>query len=597
MRAIIQSFADHGGPAGTAARVAALRERLKAQNIAGFVIPRADRHQNEYLPADQERLLWATGFSGSAGLAIVLKDKAVLIVDGRYTVQGAEQTDPAIFERRPAGERAVRDWLGEHLKPGDVLGFDPWNHTQDFVTELTKVCHDLDATFAPIPNPIDALWTDRPAPPRAPLTYRPLRLAGEAAQGKLARLRAEMKADGLVVSDPHNIAWAFNVRGGDVAHTPLPLAFALIPREGPAQLFVDPAKLTPPVSERLAALATLHAPEALIPALEAEAGKSLIFDKATAPFALIEAFRKAGGKPVLTPDPLTLMKACKNAGEIAGAKAAHVHDAAALAKFLAWFDANGAGSSEIGVAIALEGFRAEQPTFRDISFPSISAAGPHAALPHYRVGTSSNLPVTPGLFLIDSGGQYDEGTTDITRTIAVGDTTAEMRDRYTRVLKGHIAIATAVFPKGVTGAQIDAFARRPLWDAGLDFDHGTGHGVGVFLSVHEGPQRIAKTGTVALQPGMIVSNEPGYYLPEKFGIRIENLLLVVAQEVEGAEREMYGFETISFAPIDLRPVERSLLTGPEIAWLNAYHAKVRAEVGPLVDEATRVWLEAATRAI
>ena len=597
MRALIQSFADHGGPSGTPARIAALRQRLAAQGLAGFVIPRSDRHQNEYLPPDQERLLWATGFSGSAGLAIVLRDAAVLIVDGRYTVQGAEQTDPAIFERRPAGERAARDWLAGHLKAGDALGFDPWNHTQDFVAEMSKACEELGARFAPVENPIDALWTGRPAAPQAPLTYRPLRLAGESAQSKLARLRSQMKEDGLVVSDPHNIAWVFNIRGGDVAHTPLPLAFALIPREGAAQLFVDPAKLTASVAERLAPLAALHDPEGLIPALQSAAGKSLLFDKATAPFALVEAFRKAGGVPALAPDPLTLMKACKNAGEIEGAKAAHLHDAVALAKFLAWFDAHGAASTEIGVATALEGFRAEQPSFRDISFPSISAAGPHAALPHYRVGESSNLPVTPGLFLIDSGGQYEEGTTDITRTIAVGETTPEMRDRYTRVLKGHIAIATAVFPKGVTGAQIDAFARRPLWDAGLDFDHGTGHGVGVFLSVHEGPQRIAKTGTVALQPGMIVSNEPGYYLPERFGIRIENLLLVVPHEVPGAEREMYRFETISFAPIDTRPIERALLTAEEIAWLNAYHARVLAEAGPHVDAATRRWLEAATQPI
>jgi Xaa-Pro aminopeptidase len=590
-----QSFADLGGPAPVKARIAALRAALAAQNLAGFVIPRADRHQNEYLPAGEERLLWATGFSGSAGLAVVLSERAALFVDGRYTVQAADQTDKDVFERLPVGEKALQTWLRPLLKAGEALGFDPWLHTPDFVQEMTEFCAALGARFVAVDNPIDALWTDRPAPPQGRITARPLRLAGETAQAKLARLRAGLEADALLVSDPHNIAWAFNIRGADVAHTPLPLAFALVAKDG-AQLFLDPAKLTPPVAERLKAVATLRAPEDLEGALAA-AGAKLQFDKASAPYKLVEAYRTSGGEPKLAPDPLTLMKACKNDAEIAGAKAAHLRDGAALAKFLAWFDANGAQETEIGVAVALENFRAEDETFRDVSFPSISAAGPHAALPHYRVGEGSNIPVAPGLFLIDSGGQYDEGTTDITRTLAVGETTPDMRDRYTRVLKGHIAVATAVFPKGTNGAQIDAFARKPLWDAGLDFDHGTGHGVGVFLSVHEGPQRIAKTSMVALQPGMIVSNEPGFYLVEQFGIRIENLLLVVKRDLPGAEREMLGFETISFAPIDTRPLARELLSADEIAWLNAYHAEVRDKIGPQVEGEVKAWLEAATRAI
>ena len=597
-----QSFADHGGASGTAARIAALRALLRAQGLAGFIIPRADRHQNEYLPPDQERLLWATGFSGSAGLAIVLLEKAALFVDGRYTVQAAEQTDGAIFERLSVGDKAAQNWLRANLKKGDALGFDAWNHTFEFVKEISETCESLGARLVPVEsNPIDALWTDRPAPPRAPVHARPLRLAGERADQKLARLRAQgFDADALLISDPHNVAWLFNIRGGDVAYTPLPLAFALAPVEGRPSLFVDPAKLTPPVRERLEAIGALREPAELEAAIvaEAKAERRLAFDKATAPYRLIDAFRAAGGRFALGPDPLTLMKACKNDAELAGAKAAHARDSVALAKFLAWFDGAMAanGATEIGAAVKLEEFRAEDPTFRDLSFPTISAAGPHAALPHYRVGDSSDIPISPGLFLIDSGAQYDEGTTDITRTIAVGETTPEMRDRYTRVLKGHIAIATCVFPKGTTGAQIDGFARRALWDAGVDFDHGTGHGVGVFLSVHEGPQRIAKTGTVALQPGMIVSNEPGYYAPEKFGVRIENLVLVTPKEIVGAEREMLGFETISLAPIDLRPVARELLTQAEIDWLNAYHARVRDEVGPRLDEAARSWLIGATRA-
>jgi len=599
-QARFQSFADLGGPAPVKGRIAALRQALRAQGLAGFVIPRADRHQNEYLPPDQERLLWATGFSGSAGLAILLQDKAALFIDGRYTVQADAQTDVSVFERLPASEKAAQNWLKQNLKKGDALGFDPWNHTFDFVQETTELCEALGARFVALQaNPIDALWTDRPAPPRAPIAIRPLRLAGERAEAKLARVRAGLDADALVVSDPHNIAWAFNIRGADVAHTPLPLAFALVPKQGPARLFIDPAKLTPPVAERLAPVATLHDPAELEGALiaEAKAGRKLAFDKATAPYKLIDAFRAAGGKFSLAPDPLTLMKACKNAAEIAGAKNAHLRDAVALAKFLAWFDGvmTGNGETEIGAAVALENFRGQDPTFRDVSFPTISAAGPHAALPHYRVGEGSDIAIPNGLFLIDSGAQYEEGTTDITRTIAVGETTPEMRDRYTRVLKGHIAIATSVFPKGTTGAQIDAFARRPLWEAGVDFDHGTGHGVGVFLSVHEGPQRIAKTGTTPLQAGMIISNEPGYYAPERFGVRIENLVLVHPKTISGAEREMLGFETISWAPIDLRPVEPALLTPLEIAWIDAYHARVRAEVGPRLDAATRAWLEAATR--
>jgi Xaa-Pro aminopeptidase len=592
-----QSFEDLGGPGPVAARIAALRSALAAQGLAGFVLPRADRHQNEYLPPREERLLWATGFSGSAGSAVVLADAAALFVDGRYTEQAALQTDVSVCERLPASEKAVQNWLRTRLKPGDALGFDPWNHTANSVAEMTAFCESLGARFTPVAiNPIDALWTDRPAPPRGAIVPRPLALAGEAAEHKLARFVKSFEADAALISDAHNVAWVFNLRGSDVAHTPLPLAFAYVPREGKARLYVDADKITPEARAHLEPLATLNAPDWLEADLsrEGEAGRRVAFDKATAPYLLIDAFRQAGGKADITPDPLTSMKSAKNAAEIAGAKAAHLRDAVALTKFLAWFDTAPPGLTEIGAAEKLEALRAEDPTLRDISFPTISAAGAHAALPHYRVGVGSDAPVTPGLFLIDSGAQYEEGTTDITRTIAVGETTPEMRDRYTRVLKGHIAIATRLFPVGTTGAQIDAFARAPLWEAGLDFDHGTGHGVGVFLSVHEGPQRIAKTGHVALQPGMIVSNEPGYYAPGKFGIRIENLLLVVKKEIAGAEREMLGFETISFAPIDLRPVERELLTAGEIGWLDAYHAEVREKVAALVEGEVRDWLETAT---
>jgi Xaa-Pro aminopeptidase len=595
-----QSFADLGGPAAVGERIAGLRARLAAQGLSGFVIPRADRHQNEYLPPDQERLLWASGFSGSAGLAVVLKDKAALFIDGRYTVQAAAQTDRGVLECRPAGEKAAQDWLKENLLQGDRLGFDPWNHTYDFVQSLTELCAGVSAEFVAVePNPIDGLWTDRPGPPNGPVSARPLRLSGETAETKLARLRAEsFGADALFISDAHNVAWLFNIRGSDIAHIPLPLAFAFVSREGKPALFVAATKLSAPVRERIETIAEVREPSEIEAFLveQAKAQHKIAFDKATAAYKLIDAFREAGGKFTLAADPITLMKACKNDVEIENARRAHLIDGAALVRFLEWFDREGANTArtEIDAAVQLEAFRSNAPTFRDISFPTISAAGPHAALPHYRVGEASDIPIAPGLFLIDSGAQYEEGTTDITRTIAVGELSPDMIDRYTRVLKGHIAVATCTFPEGTTGAQIDAFARRALWEIGADFDHGTGHGVGAYLSVHEGPQRIAKTGTVALQPGMIVSNEPGYYAAERFGIRIENLLVVVRKPIAGAERKMLGFETISLAPIDLRPVDRNLLTETEIAWINTYHAWVLESLAPGLEQTTRAWLEAVT---
>lgn len=565
------------GKQEVAARVAALRHVLLVQNLAGFLIPHADCHQNEYLPPDQERLLWISGFSGSAGLAMIMRDKAALFVDGRYTLQAAEQTDTNVFTLHAAGKSVWQTWLRQALVEGDRLGFDPWLHTQDFVTDLSALCEDLGANIVALDkNPVDSVWPNRPAPTSAPITLRPLSLAGESVADKLTRLRACLEADALLISDPHNVAWLFNIRGADVAYTPLPLAFALVPREGKAQLFIALEKLTPPVVQALSPWVMFHPPSEL----SALAGRRVIFDKATAPFKLIDAFRATGGLDVLQLDPITLMKAVKNPVEIARTKAAHIRDGVAFAKFLSWFEDNALQAHEIDAALALEGFRAEDTTFRDLSFPTISAAGAHAALPHYRVSEHSNSPISAGFYLIDSGGQYDEGTTDITRTLSVGDITPQMCDRYTRVLKGHIAVASALFPKGTTGAQIDSFARRALWDVGLDFDHGTGHGVGVYLSVHEGPQRLSATGTVALQAGMIVSNEPAYYCPGHFGIRIENLLLVVPKTIAGAEREMLGFETISYAPIDTRPLVQDLLTEVEMAWLKNYHAQVYSHLAP-----------------
>jgi len=412
-------------------------------------------------------------------------------------------------------------------------------------------------------------------------------------------VRAALQSDGLAVSDAHDVAWLFNIRGADVAHTPLPLAFALVPSDGRPTLYVDARKLSNRVRAHLSELADVAEPDRLIRDLRelGAQGKRLTFDAATAPARLTQALEAAGGKADSGADPIAPMKAAKNRVELEGARAAQLRDGAAMARFLAWFDREAPKGklTEIIAAEALETFRRETGRLKDISFPSISAAGPNSAIPHYRVSEASNLPIGRGIFLIDSGGQYEDGTTDITRTIAVGRPNAEMRDRFTRVLKGHIAIARAVFPEGTSGAQIDAFARQSLWAAGLDFDHGTGHGVGSYLSVHEGPQRISKVGSAKLAVGMIISNEPGYYSAGHFGIRIENLVVVEQRKIAGAERVMFGFETITLAPIDARLIDRKLLSAEDISWFDAYHARVRKALTPLVDPATRSWLKQTTR--
>ncbi len=600
---LCQSFAELGGAAHGAERVKALRGELAARGHDGFVAPRADEHQNEYVPASAERLMWLTGFSGSAGLAIVLEERAAIFVDGRYTVQAPAQVDPAVFAVRHIVDEPPGAWIEAHLKAGQRLGYDPWLATPDMVERWGRACRAAGGELVAVEtNPIDAIWSDRPQAPLGAVSAHPARLAGESAARKIARVRAALGAsDGLLVSDAHAVAWAFNIRGADVAHTPLPLSFAYLPRQGRPTLFVDGRKLSKAMRARLAELADIDEPDWLVGFMTGlgAAGLRVAFDVSSAPARLTQAVEAAGGTAVVGPDPIALMKAVKNKAELDGARAAHVRDGAAMARFLSWFDreAPKGSLSEIAATQALETFRRQTGALKDVSFPTIAAAGPHAAIPHYHVSEASNLPIGRGIFLVDSGGQYEDGTTDITRTLCVGRPSAEMRDRFTRVLKGHIAIARAIFPMGTSGAQIDALARQALWRAGLDFDHGTGHGVGSYLSVHEGPQRIAKTGTVALAPGMIVSNEPGYYAAGKYGIRIENLVVVESRAIPRAERKMLGFETISLAPIDLRLVEAKLMDGEEIAWLDAYHARVRGVIGPLVDRETRGWLKAATRRV
>jgi Xaa-Pro aminopeptidase len=600
-----QNFDDRTEPAAAPTRVTALRAELRRRGLDGFIVPHADRYQNEYLPAAEERLAWLTGFSGSAGVAVVLADRAVLFVDGRYTLQAREQVDPATFAIEHLVERPPETWIEQNLAAGAKLGYDPWLHTIAGAEKLAKACEAAGARLVPVEaNPVDAVWTDRPAPPLGPVVLHDLRFAGEEASAKLARVAAEVgkaRADTLVISDPHAVAWAFNIRGSDVTHTPVPLAFALVPKEGRPALYVDGRKLTNTVRDSLEQLADVREPSALEPDLSAlgAAGRSVRLDQAIAADALARGVTGAGGKVSRGTDPIALMKAIKNAVEIDGARAAHVRDGVAVARFLAWFDREAPNGqlTEIDAVEALESFRRDTGLLKDVSFPTIAGSGPNGAIVHYRVTRASNRRINPGeLFLVDSGGQYQDGTTDITRTIAVGAPSAEMRDRFTRVLKGHIAIARALFPDGASGAQLDSFARQYLWAAGLDFDHGTGHGVGSYLSVHEGPGRISKLGTAALKRGMILSNEPGYYRTGAYGIRIENLLLVVAAPpVAGSEKELNAFETLTLAPIDRRLVEPSLLSDDERRWLDRYHARVAATLTPLVDAETRTWLAAATR--
>jgi len=600
-----QSFEDTTARAAIAGRVAALRAELRRRGLDAFIVPRADRHQNEYVPPSEERLAWLTGFSGSAGIAIVLADRAVLFVDGRYSLQVREQTDPAVFAIDHLIDRPPETWIEANLGAGQKLGYDPWLHTVEAAEKLAKACAAVGANLVPTePNPLDAVWDDRPAPPLGAVTLHDERFAGESAAAKLQRIQTEFaksRADALVISDPHAVAWAFNIRGADVAHTPLPLGFSVMPKEGRASLYLDGRKLDNAVRDRLEQLADVHEPAALARDLTAlgTAGRTLQLDQATAADALARAVTAAGGKVARGTDPIVLMKAVKNAVEIEGARAAHRRDGAAMARFLAWFDREAPHGSltEIDAVAALESFRRDTRVLKDVSFPTIAGAGPNGAIVHYRVTRGSNRRIGLGeLFLIDSGAQYEDGTTDVTRTIAVGTPTDEMRARFTRVLKGHIAIARAVFPAGTSGAQLDSLARQYLWQAGLDFDHGTGHGVGSYLSVHEGPARISKLGTAALKRGMLISNEPGYYRTGAYGIRIENLLLVTAAPpIAGAEKELNAFETLTLAPIDRRVIAPELMSTEEISWLDEYHARVAATLAPLVEPQTRTWLEGVTR--
>ena len=593
-----------------AARLAALRDQLAREQIAGFVVPLTDEHMSEYVGAYAQRLAWLTGFGGSAGSAVVLADKAAMFTDGRYTLQVREQVDGGLYDYVAVPGTSTTDWLAAQASAGDRIGYDAWLHTRGWVEATAAALAAKGATLVALPaNPIDAVWSDRPLPSTARLEVHPIEFAGETSAAKRARIAAwlgDRHADAAVVTALDSIAWLFNVRGRDVDHTPVPLAFALVRADASADLFIDAAKLSPEVRAHLGPDVRVAERSAFPAALEALAGTTVVADPTSAVAAVFGHLARA--TVIEARDPCVVPKAVKNATEIAteiaGAKAAHLRDGAALTRFLHWFaQTPKAGLDELGVAATLKGFRDATNQLEDLSFDTISAAGPNGALPHYRVSAESNRPlVADSLHLVDSGGQYRDGTTDVTRTLAVGSPSGEMRDRFTRVLKGHIALASAVFPEGTRGNQIDALARQYLWAAGLDYAHGTGHGVGSYLAVHEGPARIATAaggygamGDEPIRAGMILSNEPGYYKANEYGIRVENLVLVEPRPIPGGEKPMLGFTTLTLAPLDRALIDVALLTPAERDWVDAYHARVAAEVGPLLDDAARLWLGAATQ--
>jgi Xaa-Pro aminopeptidase len=593
---------DGSGRPAAAERLAALRAELARRGVDGFIVPRADEHQGEYVPERAQRLAWLTGFTGSAGLAVVLADKAAIFVDGRYTLQAADQVDGALYQHRHVTEQPPAEWIAANLASGQALAYDPWLHTMPELERYRAAAEKAGGRLVPLDgNPLDAVWTDRPGPPRAMVEKHDLAFAGESAEAKRARIAESLEKAGVeaaVLTAPDSIAWLLNIRGGDVEHTPLPLGFAIVRRDRSVELFIEPGKLAPGLDAHLGNGVSVAPPDQFGPALDRLAGKRALLDPASAASWIFDRLAAAKAEVQRGPDPCVLPKACKNPVEIEGTRRAHRRDGLALTRFLAWLSRQ-SGIKEIAASDKLEAFRRAGEHFRDLSFATISGAGPNGAIVHYRASPASERVLEPGsLYLVDSGAQYLDGTTDVTRTVAIGTPTAEMRDRFTRVLKGHIAIARCRFPKGTTGSQLDALARYALWQAGLDFDHGTGHGVGSYLSVHEGPQRISKLpNTQPLLPGMIVSDEPGYYKTGAYGIRIENLVLVQPVEIAGAEREMLGFETLTLAPIDRALIEPALLAPEERAWVDEYHGRVREALSPLLDGETARWLSAATAPI
>ena len=591
-------------------RLAALQAQLTQDRLTGFVVPLTDEHMSEYVGSYAQRLEWLTGFGGSAGSAAVLGSKAAIFTDGRYTLQVRQQVPGELFDYQDVPQTSAAGWLADHAGASDRIGYDAWLHTRGWVVATDRLLAARGAQLVAVSaNPIDAIWRDRPAPSAAPLKVQLDEHAGRSAaekRGEIAGWLQGRGADAVVITALDSIAWLLNVRGADVSRTPVALAFAIVHADAGVDLFIAPEKLTPEVRAHLGDAVRAQPRAEFAGALAGFAGKTVAVDPASAVAAIFAGLAEGGATVVEARDPCLLPKAVKNPVEIAGTIAAHRRDGAALTRFLHWFDGEApkGNLTELTAAARLQQFREATNMLEDLSFDTISAAGPNGASPHYRVSEASSLPIRHDeIYLVDSGGQYRDGTTDVTRTLIVGTPTAEMKDRFTRVLKGHIALARAVFPAGTRGVQLDSLARQFLWAAGLDYNHGTGHGVGSFLSVHEGPQRIAAAWSSQpgndepLQAGMILSNEPGYYKAGEYGIRIENLVLVEPRDVPGAEKPMLGFRELTLAPIDRNLIDTGLLDATERDWLNAYHARVQAEIGPQLDDAGQAWLAAATAAL
>lgn len=597
---VFQTYTVTTHPSQGVANVAALRAQFAGLGLDGFLVPHEDEHQNEYLPDANERLAWVSGFTGSAGAALILKQSAILFADGRYTLQSREQTDPAVFDIVDFTATAMAEQVAAQPR-GSVIGYDPRLHSPAALKALETAATGAGVFLKAVDvNPIDLAWgAARPAQPLTPVIPQPLEYAGLSSGDKRAVLAEGLRAKGVdaaLITAPSSIAWLFNVRGGDVIRSPLPLAQAVLKADGTAELFLEPAKVTEGLVEWLGNEVALKTPEDMPAALSALNGQNVLIDPNWSSAYWVQTVEGAGAKPVLGDDPCLVPRACKNAAEIAGTTEAHIRDGAILAEFLYWVatEAQTSLPSEIEVAQKLEGLRIASGAVLDLSFDTISGFGPHGALPHYRVNEQSNIRIAPGnLLLVDSGAQSLDGTTDVTRTMAIGTPTAEHRRMFTLVLKGHIALATIRFPAGTTGTHLDVLARQFLWNAGFDYDHGTGHGVGVYLGVHEGPQRIAKAlNAYALQPGMIVSNEPGFYKAGDFGIRIENLQYVTeAAPVAGGERPMLGFKNLTWAPIDRRLIEMSLLSEAERRYMDDYHAEVLRLLSPRVKPEVAEWLK------
>ncbi|ANB34092.1 Xaa-Pro aminopeptidase [Rhodovulum sulfidophilum] len=599
---MFQNFDSTTRPEDGPVRLAQLREEMAREGLSGFLVPRADAHQGEYVAPHDDRLAWLTGFTGSAGIACILMNRAGVFIDGRYRVQVKAQVDLAHFTPVPWPETKPGDWLKAALPQGGAVGIDPWLHTPRDLDALTGALAGTQVAIRETANLVDRIWADQPAPPQGPITPYPEELAGEShadKRARIGRLLADAGQSAAVLTLPDSIAWLLNVRGSDIPRNPVPHTFAILHDDGRVTLYADPAKVSDALKAHLGPEITLRPAGAFGPGLRSLLGRVRV-DPASAPLWVLRQLEDAGIEIAQAEDPCILPKARKTAAELEGSRAAHARDARAMIEFLAWIDAEApkGGLTEIDVVRGLEGFRAATGKLRDISFETIAGAGPNGAIVHYRVTEASNRAVAPGdLLLVDSGAQYLDGTTDITRTIAVGPVPEAAKAPFTRVLKGMIAISRARFPKGLAGRDLDALARNALWQAGQDYDHGTGHGVGAYLSVHEGPQRIARSSTVPLEPGMILSNEPGYYREGAFGIRIENL--IAAREApaltSGDDRRMLSFETLTWVPIDRRLILPELLDAGERAWLDAYHAEVAERAGDGLSERARAWLAEATQ--